>query len=1169
MLQFSGESLFHRHMKPSSTNPTQPLRLCSFALSDEGRKRDHNEDAVLSDPDHGLFCVADGMGGLRDGEVASATVVEMLGKAATDRLGPGDEMGPSVAADALREAHTALRELATRKEWFDKDGRAQIGTTASVLLLDTVSRKAEIVHIGDSRVYRLRGRKLEQLSTDHSLEAELRRELGGEDSRFNFGLTKGVLRRAVALDDVLDLEHLSFDLHHDDLFLLCSDGLNLHLSDPEIRQTLLKGRGQHVGRAGRRLVALANAAGGKDNISVVLVRPRDPVVLCRRRRLLATAICALFLLTSLGIAATCVMRRRVYARKVASQVAGFVELLGQPKQDLRGELKVLKETRDALPGLLPEARAKVRASLLKRQEAYQAIYTARVVELLRAQDWPGLHGLVIPEVAAFPEGDAHDRFAAVVGVVHKRELLEDLWWQLSVAMEARSFAKLHDVADSYARTVAPAVPDGPAAKLTRLRLNELEAPAAVTKLLGQWPFGSAMGNARVGLEKAREQYQREQRKNDKKEPEASIGPKDGAPHFAGNAALPPPRVPASVDTDPLLTPPAQAERQEVGTLVASPAARQERPRGDEVTIVAEPRAPMAAVNALAPDLSPPVGTPAGGTKNEPTDGRESTSVHIVPDRQSGQDQPSLPGTTPTAANGAGDRSDARPAPGELGAGDDLQEPPPIAAGGSSLQAGEKDTPSVVPQSSMPAAPSAVAELQPKAEPDVPLPGANTGAPAKSSAIPDPAASPDDVQSGEEPAGRNALSPVPAGAPDEQGLQERGRAAPQSQAKLEAIAKQTDSSPTAGLAAPEPVDVMTQFRARVKGEGILAGWEWVTKKGAAVSAEDMARLEETTVAYVRNAWKAVVTAHYAGADRLWSDVVERLSQLQRPGLEKRLGFERRSMAASFWTRADTLMNEAWTNGDWAPIRPLLTGNPRMSAANFPAAELSAARAWLALTDACEKDSQQAQKVFLGLSSTVERRKDMMRLAGVDTGALEVSSRDLRSPAGVCRRFRIVAETLCRGVFSCADLCRENARLVSAEDLGALLTRVYPAEEQRKSMQALFDAVAQRTEQASSRAPGPPPSADFPGISPRELQGLVDACDQYLADQMKNAADSFSLLRQVLLQQQANSLSFSRNAFPDRDVFYDLLGASTSLYNLDEVKTLRRELHAAVTVHTQGE
>lgn len=237
------------------------------ARSDRGRVRSRNEDCAAVDEALGVGVLADGMGGLRDGHVASHEAVQ----AAMDYLRAALTGAPGATPE---EAPAAAIRAANLRVWGYAQGRSTpMGTTAVVLYLEPQGT-CRIAHVGDSRAYRLRRDRMEQLTRDHSLVQDLveRGELLPEQARK--ALNRNVITRAVGIDEALQPETTVVELGAGELVLLCSDGLWDMLEDADMARLLGScgpGRGE-LAACAEALVAAANAAGGLDNVSVVLAR---------------------------------------------------------------------------------------------------------------------------------------------------------------------------------------------------------------------------------------------------------------------------------------------------------------------------------------------------------------------------------------------------------------------------------------------------------------------------------------------------------------------------------------------------------------------------------------------------------------------------------------------------------------------------------------------------------------------------------------------------------------------------------------------------------------------------------------------------------------------------------------------------------------------------------
>ncbi len=224
----------------------------STGLSHPGRKRRRNEDAWVCNPP--LFAVADGLGGARGGEIASRVAATALGESVD---GSGEARVVALIQEANRQVYDRARE--------DSDA-AGMGTTITVALFE--NGIVSIGHVGDSRAYLIRDRKVDQLTEDHSLVAELVRtgRLSPEEAESH--PQRSVITRALGTDPDVDVDSFSVEAKPGDLFLICSDGLTSMLDDEAILEVVERNR-DDLDAAAKELVAAANRNGGEDNITVV------------------------------------------------------------------------------------------------------------------------------------------------------------------------------------------------------------------------------------------------------------------------------------------------------------------------------------------------------------------------------------------------------------------------------------------------------------------------------------------------------------------------------------------------------------------------------------------------------------------------------------------------------------------------------------------------------------------------------------------------------------------------------------------------------------------------------------------------------------------------------------------------------------------------------------
>jgi protein phosphatase len=241
------------------------MKLASQGLTDVGLRREANEDAYLVDPGRGLFAVADGMGGHAAGEVASRLAIETLATS----LAP-DEFPDSEEAmrDALVVAIQAANERIAQ-EIRAREALRGMGTTVVAALCR--GSRLVVAHVGDSRAYLVRDGAIERLTRDHSwVNEQVQMGILSEEEAQRHPF-RNVITRALGSAEPVNVDTVTRSLKHGDILLLCSDGLNGLVLDDAILEHVLASPGD-LEKAARSLVDAANAAGGDDNVTVVLLR---------------------------------------------------------------------------------------------------------------------------------------------------------------------------------------------------------------------------------------------------------------------------------------------------------------------------------------------------------------------------------------------------------------------------------------------------------------------------------------------------------------------------------------------------------------------------------------------------------------------------------------------------------------------------------------------------------------------------------------------------------------------------------------------------------------------------------------------------------------------------------------------------------------------------------
>jgi protein phosphatase len=242
--------------------------------TDPGMVRSHNEDAIASDPAIGLTVLADGMGGYNAGEVASgmATTVittdlrNILTKVQPYQIDPETRnvIAWRIIHNQVLKANASIYQASQSQPQY-----AGMGTTLVVCLF--YDNKVMVAHIGDSRLYLLRGGKFKQVTRDHSLLQEQIDSGLITLEQAKHAQHKNLVTRALGIEASVDPEIHEYQVRRGDLFLLCSDGLCDMVDDEDISLTM-QALGANLKLAAQQLVQMANDNGGKDNVSVILVR---------------------------------------------------------------------------------------------------------------------------------------------------------------------------------------------------------------------------------------------------------------------------------------------------------------------------------------------------------------------------------------------------------------------------------------------------------------------------------------------------------------------------------------------------------------------------------------------------------------------------------------------------------------------------------------------------------------------------------------------------------------------------------------------------------------------------------------------------------------------------------------------------------------------------------
>jgi serine/threonine protein phosphatase PrpC len=252
-------------------------KIAIAEFTDTGRVRDHNEDAVGSNPDIGLMVLADGMGGYNAGEVASGIAVQIVSELAVEGANreEREDIDPHsglmrqsiVLRDAVYRANKIIFQTAQSQTHCEG-----MGTTIVACMF--YDNKISVAHVGDSRAYRLRGDTFEQLTLDHSLLQELVDRGFYSHDEAQRSTNRNYVTRALGVEPTVEVEVHEHDVLPEDIYLLCSDGLPDMVEDEDIHLTISTFNAS-LEVVGQQLIDLANDHGGRDNVSVMLAQVKE------------------------------------------------------------------------------------------------------------------------------------------------------------------------------------------------------------------------------------------------------------------------------------------------------------------------------------------------------------------------------------------------------------------------------------------------------------------------------------------------------------------------------------------------------------------------------------------------------------------------------------------------------------------------------------------------------------------------------------------------------------------------------------------------------------------------------------------------------------------------------------------------------------------------------
>ena len=303
--------------------------------SDVGRKRKQNEDSFVVDEGLGLYVVSDGMGGHAAGDVASQAAVAFVAdtlkseRDLIDAVREGKSSPATLAAPCKKTGEQANRHV----HGLARTGKGRPGMGATLTMLVVAGDVAVMAHVGDSRLYLVRGEVVSQLSQDHTITAEMRRAGLISEDEVETSPFAHVLSRAVGTKPEVEFDVLTLEVVPGDRFLICSDGYSNYLEHPDDLASRLADAAPE--ELTRTLVDEANAAGGKDNITVVVVTVEGDDTDALRTKLLEErygALRSVFLFSDLDLP---LLTRVMTVCDVESHEAGeMVVTEGEPFEEL-------------------------------------------------------------------------------------------------------------------------------------------------------------------------------------------------------------------------------------------------------------------------------------------------------------------------------------------------------------------------------------------------------------------------------------------------------------------------------------------------------------------------------------------------------------------------------------------------------------------------------------------------------------------------------------------------------------------------------------------------------------------------------------------------------------------------------------------------------------------
>jgi serine/threonine protein phosphatase PrpC len=522
-------------MRFSLSSLLNPVIIEAAGATDVGCKRSQNQDAIFVDNENGIFCVADGMGGGKDGDVASQAIVKSLGGLSNS---PSDHATRfSLLHNSIIDVNRQIYDLAESKGWISEKGVSSIGSTAICLMISPSQGRASLLNVGDSRLYRLRNGAVEQLSIDHSVEESVRRDLEKKNmlDQFNPAMFKGKIERAVGLKTTVKADCEEFTVEAGDQFLLCSDGLTRHVKDEEIESILNNGLSRPPQELVSHFVELTKSRGAKDNVSVIIVRAQQDATRARKRVQTVSIAAALLLLFLLGAGwGSIALAKSIVESRRQARLDPIKELLASDASKLADRYQELIELSQMFSDLPEREKSRMLPLVEGAWNQWVGDYMSTLESALSRRNWADLEKLpriIVPSwlkgLGVVPEIEGIAKFSK------EKALLHEPWGRMRMALESRQFETSFQYANDFAAIVKPLGVKDPVVTYAGLKSQFENTDDKLLFLVENWPLTELMDDIfeelKQQLKNREKDVSEEPLAQDEQEPAIVLVPDDSEP----------------------------------------------------------------------------------------------------------------------------------------------------------------------------------------------------------------------------------------------------------------------------------------------------------------------------------------------------------------------------------------------------------------------------------------------------------------------------------------------------------------------------------------------------------------------------------------------------------------------------------------------------------------